>query len=145
MDALRIMGSQVNMIQQLSNNNYFCIPYEGKNSEGIIHLRVVESGADKGTFNIKLELKNLGKVTVEGKIEADSVKAVIMCDESTQAYMEDKLQLLKDELSKNGYNDVNISINIAKEHPQGHTKSMENVTTRRIYNAAKIFVFNMTN
>ena len=86
MDALRIMGSQVNMIQQLSNNNYFCIPYEGKNSEGIIHLRVVESGADKGTFNIKLELKNLGKVTVEGKIEADSVKAVIMCDESTLQY-----------------------------------------------------------
>ena len=145
MDALRLMGSQVNMIQQLSNNNYFCIPYEGKNSEGIIHLRVVESGADKGTFNIKFELKNLGKVTVEGKIETDSVKAVIMCDESAHTYMEDKLQLLQEELSKNGYSDVNITINVAKEHPQGQTKSMDNVSTRRIYNAAKIFVFNMTN
>lgn len=145
MDALRIMGSQVNMIQQLSNNNYFCIPYEGKNSEGIIHLRVVETGADKGTFNIKFELKNLGKVTVEGKIEANSVKAVIMCDEAAQAYMEDKLQLLQEELNKNGYDNVNININVAKEHPHGQVKSLDNVTTRRIYNAAKIFVFNMTN
>ena len=145
MDSLRMMGIQVNMLQKLANNNYFCIPYEGKNSEGIIHLRVVESGNEEGTFNVKFDLKNLGKVTVEGKVEADSVKAVIMCDEEASHYMTDRLQGLEEELRKNGYEDVKLSINVAKEHPQGNTKPMEKVTTRRIFNAAKIFVFNMTN
>lgn len=145
MDSLRVMGSQINMLQQLANNNYFCIPYEGENSEGVIHLRVVESGDEAGTFNAKFELKNLGKVTVEGKVEADSVKAVIMCEEEASQFISDKIQKLEEELNKKGYGEIKISINIAKEHPQGIAKNMEKVSTRRIFSAAKIFVSNMTN
>ena len=145
MDALRRMGGQINMIQSLSKNNYFCIPYEGENSEGIIHLRVMESEENKGTFNIKLKLKELGNVTIEGKVEINSVKAVILCENEALSYMEERLPNIYSKLNDNGYDEVSIAVNVAKEHPTGIAKTLEKTETKRIYTAAKIFVSNMAN
>lgn len=146
MEALRMMGNQINMIHSLSRQNYFCIPFTGENTEGIIHLKVIESDNEQGTFNIKINLKDNSRVTVEGKVEGDSVKATIMCqNETAVAGFESQIETLNNELEKAGFRDIAIRVGRVKDQPEGSNQSKESVSTQRIYRATKIFISNLAN
>ena len=146
MEALRMMGNQVHMIQALSRQNYFCIPFSSENTEGIIHLKVVESDNEQGVFNIKFNLRNGSKVTVEGKVDKDSVKASVLCqDENYVKLFEEKFAVIEEKLNGLGFEQVSIRAGKATTHPEGQGKNKEGVTTQRIYSASKIFITNLAN
>ena len=141
-----MMGNQVHMIQALSRQNYFCIPFSGENTEGIIHLKVVESDNEQGVFNIKFNLRNGSKVTVEGKVDKDSVKASILCqDENYVKIFEEKFSVIEEKLNGMGFEQVSIRAGKATNHPEGQGKNKDGVSTQRIYSASKIFITNLAN
>ena len=146
MEALRMMGNQVNMIQALSRQNYFCIPFSGENTEGIIHLKVVEADNEQGVFNIKFNLRNGSKVTIEGKVDKDSVKASILCqDEEFVKIFKEKFGSIETNLRAMGFEQVSIRAGKANNHPEAQGKITEGVSTQRIYRASKIFITNLAN
>ena len=144
MEALRMMGNKVNMIQALSRQNYFCIPFSGENTDGIIHLKVIESDNEQGIFNIKFNLRDGSKVSIEGKVEGDTLRANILCqNESAAELFEGEVSFVSEALKENGFNNVSIRIGKADNHPQGGSLSKEAVSTQLIYKAAKIFITNL--
>lgn len=146
METLRMLGNRVNLMRTLSRQNYFCIPFETDNSKGIIHLKVMESGDEKGIFNIRFRNKSGAEITVEGKVEKDTIKASVMCDdESIIAALTEHKSAIENDLYSQEFNDVAISINEVKEQPEGIAVVKENVETGRIFRAAKIFISKLTN
>ena len=146
METLRMFGNRVNLVQTLARQNHFCIPYKEDGKKGVIHLKVSEGGNEKGIFNIAFHSLSGGKITVEGKVRADGIKASIMCSDGsdTQQY-KNKTNIIREELLAKGFEDVRISVNDVKEQPEGNIKVMENVSTANIFRAAKIFIVNLTN
>lgn len=144
MEALRMMGNQVSMVQSLSRQNYFCIPFSGENTDGVIHLKVIESDDEQGIFSIKFGLKDGSKISIEGKVEKEAIRATILCqnDEATQSFEKDLNGLTK-ELNTAGFINVNVRIGKADNYPQGGNLSREAVSTQLIYKAAKIFITNL--
>ena len=145
MEALRMLGKQINMIGILSKQNHFCIPYKTDENKGVIHLKVVESDNESGIFNIKMKLKNGTNITVEGKVEFESIRACIMYDDKTvENDIEEIAQSIKKELEGNNFTNVKLSINNISEQPDGMAKRDDSVTTSNIFKAAKIFIYNLT-
>ena len=146
METLRMLGNRVNLMRTLSRQNYFYIPFETDNNKGIIHLKVMESGDEKGIFNIKLRNKSGAEITIEGKVDQNTIKASVMCDdENVIAALSEQRSALESELYSQDFNDVAISINEVKEQPEGIAVVKENVATGRIFGAAKIFISKFTN
>ncbi len=144
MEALRMMGNKVNMIQALSRQNYFCIPFSGENTDGIIHLKVIESDNEQGIFNIKFNLRDGSRVSIEGKVEGDTLRANILCqNENAAELFGGEVSFVSEALKENGFNNVSIRIGKADNHPQGGSLSKEAVSTQLIYKAAKIFITNL--
>ena len=145
MEALRMLGHQINMIGALSKQNHFCIPYKADGNTGVIHLKVVESDNESGIFSVKMKLKNGTNVTVEGKVETESIKSCIMYDDNmVEADIEEMARNIKKKLEDGGFTDVKLSINHVMEHPDGSSKRNDNVSTSNIFKAAKIFIYNLT-
>ena len=145
MESLRILGNQINMIGALSKQNHFCVPYKADGSIGVIHLKVVESDNECGIFNIKMKLKTGINVTVEGKVESESIRACIMYDDNSMKNDIDEIaQNIKVKLENSDFTDVRISINHVIEQPEGSFKRDDNVSTSNIFRAAKIFIHNLT-
>lgn len=145
MEALRMLGHQINMIGALSKQNHFCIPYKADGNTGVIHLKVVESDNESGIFSVKMKLKNGTNVTVEGKVETESIKSCIMYDDNmVEADIEEMARNIKKQLEDGGFTDVKLSINHVMEHPDGSSKRNDNVSTSNIFKAAKIFIYNLT-
>lgn len=145
MEALRMLGNQINMIQTLSKQNHFCIPYKADGNTGVIHLKVVESDNESGIFNIKMKLKTGTNVTVEGKVELESIRACIMYDESSvEADIEEMARNIKKQLEDSKFTDVKLSINHVMEQPEGSNKRDDDVSASKIFKAAKIFIYNLT-
>lgn len=145
MEALRMMGRQINMVQTMSSQNYFCIPFSNEKTEGIIHLKVVESSETQGVFNIRFNLEDGSSVTIEGKVSDTDIKANIMCqNEEAVSIFEEKITELMDELNSKGFESIQINVNKVNNQPDGTGKNNDKVATRKIFGAAKIFISNLT-
>ena len=145
MEALRMLGNQINMIGALSKENHFCIPYKTDGNTGVIHLKVVESDNESGMFSVKMKLKNGANVTVEGKVEMGSIRSYIMYDDNlVEADIEEMANNIKKQLEDSGFTDVKLSINHVMEQPDGSSKRNDSVSTSNIFRAAKIFIYNLT-
>lgn len=146
MESLRMLGNRVNLIKTLSHQNYFCIPYKSENSNGIIHLKVMESGEECGIFNIKFKNKTGADITIEGKVEQNTIKASIMCsDEASVTELNIQKEEIEESLYQQKFDEVTISVNEVKEQPDGVATVVEKVSTGRIFRAAKIFISKLTN
>ncbi len=146
MESLRMLGNRINLVRTLSRQNYFVIPFETENNKGIIHLKVMESGDEKGIFNIKFKNNSGAEITIEGKVAQNEIKASIMCDddELVAALNEQKIAV-EELLCSQDFNEVSISVNEVKEQPEGAAAVMENAATGRIFRAAKIFISRLAN
>lgn len=145
MESLRMLGNRINLIRTLSHQNYFCIPYQSDNSTGIIHLKVMEAGEESGIFNIKFK-KSGTDITIEGKVEQNMIKASIMCnDESVLEALNEQKEEIEASLYEQEFNEVVIAVNEVREQPEGNAKTVEKVSTGRIFRAAKIFISKLTN
>ena len=109
-------------------------------------MKVVESDGEQGIFNIKFNLRNGSKVTVEGKVDKDSVKASILCqDEEFVNIFREKFATIENNLKAMGFEQVVIRAGKANNHPEAQGKNKAGVSTQRIYSASKIFITNLAN
>lgn len=146
MDSLRQLGNGMNLLNQMAQRNTFEIPYDNNGSLGIIHLKIIEEGTQEGKFSIKLNSENLGKVTVEGKVNGTTILAQILTDsrEGLQT-LTSSTAALTEELSNMGFEQIKLFTNQAKEQPELQSKVMDDTQTETIFKAAKLFIRNLTN
>lgn len=141
METLRQLGNGMKLLNTLAHRNNYHIPYEHNGNMGVINLKIVEGGDNTGSFTIKMSDERYGDVTVEGKMDNNSLIVQIMCSEADGvAVIEEKKAELAEKLENNGVTSVKIYVNRAQKQPEGKSAVMEKASTEKIFKAAKIFI-----
>ncbi len=141
METLRQLGNGMKLLNTLAHRNNYHIPYEHNGNMGVINLKIVESGDNTGNFTIKMSDERYGDVTVEGKMDNNSLIVQIMCSEADGvAAIEEKKAELAEKLADNGVTSLKIYVNRAQKQPEGKSAVMEKASTEKIFKAAKIFI-----
>lgn len=138
-EALRRVGMGINLVNTMAHRNNYVIPYEKDNQMGIINLKILETGENRGSFMIKMQ-----EITVEGKVTEDGISARIM-SRSLEVVSTGVVEGIRGELQKIGFSDIRIDVNKAKDQPDMKSGVMEGVSSRRIFAAAKIFIQQIAN
>jgi len=143
-EELRMRGKEIGLIQNLAQKHDYKIPFEINGEVGTINLQIVEDKTDKGRIAIKLETKELGNVSVEGKLSSDngSIFAVTDGDESILADKINKaIGSMKTDL---GIENMSVYIGKSNEIPDVNYKTESGaISVKTLYSFAKTLIVSM--
>ena len=143
-EELRMRGKEIGLIQNLAQKHDYKIPFEINGEVGTINLQIVEDKTDKGRIAIKLETKELGNVSVEGKLSSDngSIFAVTDGDESILADKINKaIGSMKTDL---GIENMSVYIGKSNEIPDVNYKTESGaISMKTLYSFAKTLIVSM--
>lgn len=144
MDALKSLACGVSLLAGLAHRNNYFIPYKNDGDTGVINLKIIEEADNKGSFSVRMYDENFGRITVEAKVDNESVTAYIMCDSAdgmkTAGQASDDI---KTQLAAHHFSKVYLSVNEVKAQPDYGAAAKNEVPTGKIFEAAKIFVVNL--
>lgn len=144
MDELKGLGNGISLLAGLANRNNYFIPYKNDDENGVINLKIIEESENKGSFSVKMYDENKGRITVEAKVDAENVSAYMMCD-CTEGVriLESSSDDIRKQLEAHHFSGISLSVNEVKAQPDYGTAVRNDVSTGRIFEAAKIFVVNL--
>lgn len=146
MEELKSLGSGISLLAELAHRNNYFIPYQNGSESGVINLKIVEDGENRGSFSVIIHDGNYGRITAGARVDAESVNAYVMCDSAEgMKAIETKTDSIKLQLTAHHFSKVLISVNKVKVQPDYDTSVRDDVSTGRIFEAAKIFVTNLAN
>ncbi len=145
MKALRQLGNTMSLVNNLAKRNTYFIPYDNNGSSGIINLKIVENGSNQGTFTIKMSKEDLGELTVEGKVNNESITVAVMSNsEEGLGILQEMLPQLKQTLAAGGFDNTRVYTGKVDSQPDTTGKVAERTETGRIFQAARLFITELT-
>ena len=143
-EELRMRGKEIGLIKNLGQNHDYKIPFVIDGEVGTIHLQIVEDSNDKGKIAINLETKELGNVSVEGKLSGEnaSIFAITDGDESVLA---DRINKVTSSIAKDcGIDKVGVYIGKSNEIPDVNYKTdSSEISMKTLYGFAKTLIIGM--
>ena len=142
--SLKQINTSMKLLNGLAKKNNFFFPCRQDGKEILVNLKVVESGSDKGSFQISFNGEKYGKISIEGKINQNSLNVNILSDNSEAlGNIQKKTEMLEEKLAD--FNNVNITTGKSDEIPEIQAKINENVSTEKLFKTAKIFILEFAN
>lgn len=142
--SLKQINTSMKLLNGLAKKNNFFFPCRQDGKEILVNLKVVESGSDKGSFQISFNGEKYGKISIEGKINQNSLNVNILSDNSEAlGNIQKKAEMLEEKLAD--FNNVNITTGKSDEIPEIQAKINENVSTEKLFKTAKIFILEFAN
>lgn len=142
--SLKQINTSMKLLNGLAKKNNFFFPCRQDGKEILVNLKVVESGSDKGSFQISFNGEKYGKISIEGKINKNSLNVNILSDNSEAlGNIQKKAEMLEEKLAD--FNNVNITTGKSDEIPEIQAKINENVSTEKLFKTAKIFILEFAN
>lgn len=135
--AVKILASGMGILESLSKNNTFYIPYEEESQTGAIKLTVVEGSEQKGQFSIEMETKEFGTVKVMARVNEDKIDASVSASNDSEEINTVK-EKIYGALGQAGFKTVNL------EEKTKVTTLEKGVTSKQsikaLFSAAKLFI-----
>lgn len=133
---LRQLSSSMSVIDSLAKHNTFYVPYDSDRGTGAIRLSVIEDSDNAGSFTVDMEDSDGGHISVNAKIQDDSITAYVLARKDCGEALAD----VEKELIKLGFSSVRLSE--ARSEHSGAVRSGKpgEVETRKLFAAAKVFV-----
>lgn len=142
--SLKQINTSMKLLNGLAKKNNFFFPCIQDGREILVNLKVVESGSEKGSFQISFSGEKYGKISIEGKINKDSLNVNILSDNNEAIEsIQEKAEEIKDKLTD--FNNVNITTGKSYEMPEIQAKTNEGVSTEKLFKTAKIFIMEFAN
>ena len=83
--SLKQINTSMKLLNGLAKKNNFFFPCIQDGREILVNLKVVESGSEKGSFQISFSGEKYGKISIEGKINKDSLNVNILIPPATSS------------------------------------------------------------
>jgi hypothetical protein len=140
-EDLRMMGKEIGIIKDLGKKHNYRIPFVIDGEVGTIHLQVVEDDKNKGRIAVRLETKELGNVSIEGKLSSQNASVFAVTD-GDKNILSDRINKVTDEISADlEVENVSIYAGKSDEIPEVNYKTdSREISTKKLYQFAKILI-----
>lgn len=139
MESLRQLGNNMSLVMTLARKNNYYIPYTNGGEKGIINLKIMDSGEDKGRFTIDIRCKDKKTVHVTGMVTDSDIKAGVISDSEVN------FEQIKTALESRGFDNVKITADAGEFSMYKIEESGMDVPSSRIFTVAKIFIEHLSN
>ena len=145
-EELRMRGKEIGLIQNLAQKHDYKIPYVIDGEVGTINLQIVEDKNDKGRIAIKLRTKDLGNVSVEGKLSAESASIFAVTD-GDEKVLSDRINKVTSNIAKEfGMESIGVYIGKSNEIPAvSYKKEGSEISMKTLYSFAKTLIVGLIN
>lgn len=144
--SLRTINTGFRIMNRMSERSNYFIPCSQNGKEIMINLKIVDGNKERGKFQIQFESETYGRVSIEGKVNKQSVTAIFVCDSRNgNERIKEKFEDIKKDVMELGYDEVNCYANISEEFPYVLSGKNSRTETERIFELSKIFIVNFTN
>ena len=145
-EELRMRGKEIGLIQNLAQKHDYKIPYVIDGEVGTINLQIVEDKNDKGRIAIKLRTKDLGNVSVEGKLSAESASIFAVTD-GDEKVLSDRINKVTSNIAKEfGMESIGVYIGKSNEIPAVSYKTEgSEISMKTLYSFAKTLIVGLIN
>ncbi|SEW30285.1 DUF6240 domain-containing protein [[Clostridium] fimetarium] len=145
-EELRMRGKEIGLIQNLAQKHDYKIPYVIDGEVGTINLQIVEDKNDKGRIAIKLRTKDLGNVSVEGKLSAESASIFAVTD-GDEKVLSDRINKVTSNIAKEfKMESIGVYIGKSNEIPAVSYKTEgSEISMKTLYSFAKTLIVGLIN
>jgi hypothetical protein len=146
--AAQNMYKELSLMGSLSRQENYQVPMNLDGEVTNVNLVIYHNKEDAGKVSITLENNSLGKIAAEFQVDEDKISGMVACQNSEA---KEYLGGISDTLSEAFDNkDVNISLVWSDSINLGlfgedRDKDNNTVTTRELYNTAKVFLKSLKN
>ena len=145
-NSMKMISTGMNIISHMAGRNNYYIPCNDGDNRVIINLKIIENTEENGKFQITFANEKYGKVSVEGKITGETINVQMLSDTVEGiGNLTELMPTLENKLREIGFESVKISGNRSDERPVMHPSGKDDISTKMIFKAAKIFISELTN
>lgn len=141
LQALRSLTQGVRLAGTLAGHQDYVIPFETEDGIGIINVKLVHDGQDRGKIRMNVDFSNGRKKYLECNVDGSRLDIFLMENEDESAYVDEELTEGLEDL---GYENIRINRVRSKEVVNGSGTRQNQVPTARLYQTAKIIIKNLS-
>ena len=143
-EELRMRGKEIGLIKNLGQSHDYKIPFVIDGEVGTIHLQIVEDKDNKGRIAINLQTKELGNVSVEGKLSGENASIFAVTD-GDEGVLADRINKATSNIAKDfGIEKVSVYIGKSNEIPDvSYKTNSSEISMKTLYSFAKTMIIGM--
>lgn len=150
----RMRNHEIGLIKNLAIRNDYHIPIETETGQTMIHLTLVRDDEEQGKISIEMELREIGKISMEAKVNGSTAEIFVI--QSQQTKTEEGTEVLNNRLNqlqtmlKDVFGMEQISVFQAESNQMPErfypnaAKEPEKTETDKLYEIAQVMVKTLT-